>query len=97
MPKLGETIVSPALTGKALEVGAKAFEAAVADNSGKVAALEGQVAQLTQLLTAVLAGQQAPAVSAPVEPVDTEVLPTLEVPADEPVVTPKAKSGTKEA
>lgn len=96
MPKLGETIVSPALTGKALEVGAKAFEAAVADNSDKVAALEGQVAQLTQLLTAVLAGQQSPA-SDPVEPVDAVVLPTLEVPADEPVTTTKAKAGAKGA
>lgn len=97
MPKLGETIVSPALTGKALEVGAKAFEVAVADNSDKVAALEGQVAQLTQLLTAVLAGQQAPSASATVEPVEPVVIPTLEVPVDEAVTTPKAKAGAKEA
>lgn len=58
MAKLGETIVSPALSGKPLEVGAKAFEQP--KQAGDVAELRAQV----ELLTKLLAGQAqaAPAV-----------------------------------
>lgn len=55
--ELCDTIVSPAISGLPLEVGQKAFEA-VAKTTDEVSELKGQVAQLTQLLSAVLAGQK---------------------------------------
>lgn len=58
--QLCDTIVSPAISGLPLEVGQKAFEA-VAKNTDEVSELKGQVAQLTQLLGAVLAGQKVEA------------------------------------
>lgn len=75
--ELCDTIVSPAISGLPLEVGQKAFEA-VAKTTDEVSELKGQVAQLTQLLSAVLAGQK-------VEPAATES-PT------EAVTTTKAKT-----
>lgn len=66
--ELCDTIVSPAISGLPLEVGQKAFEA-VAKNTDEVSELKGQVAQLTQLLGAVLAGQK---VETPAEEVATE-------------------------
>lgn len=75
--ELCDTIVSPAISGLPLEVGQKAFEA-VAKTTDEVSELKGQVAQLTQLLGAVLAGQK-------VEPAATES-PTADV------TTTKAKT-----
>lgn len=57
MAKLGETIVSSAISGKPLTLSDKAF-AAVGVQNDKVAALEGQV----QALLALVAAQGVPAV-----------------------------------
>ena len=51
MALLCDPIVSAAITGIPLEVGAKAFESA-SQNSDRVTALEAQIATLTALWTA---------------------------------------------
>lgn len=51
MAKLGETIVSSAISGKPLTLSDKAFES-VANQSNEVAELKGQVAALVALISA---------------------------------------------
>lgn len=68
MPQLCEAIISPALTGQALEVGDRAFEQGNTPAANdRVATLEGQV----QALLALLQGQQA--AGTPVAPVEVVV------------------------
>lgn len=75
--ELCDTIVSPAISGLPLEVGQKAFEA-VAKTTDEVSELKGQVAQLTQLLGAVLAGQkvESGATTEAAAPTEVEAAPT---------------------
>lgn len=65
MAKLGETIVSSAISGKPLTLSDKAF-AAVGVQNDKVAALEGQVQALLALVAAQGIVPTAPVAEAPV-------------------------------
>lgn len=71
MAKLGETVVSSAISGKPLTLSDTAF-AGITQNTSEVAELKGQVAALL----ALIGSGAIPTPVAPVEPVEPAAKPT---------------------